>query len=234
MRPTTAALASNFGEQGKQTATERAYRVLKQLILDNELPVGTQLLELEAAARLGMSRTPVREAMVRLEQEGMIELRPRHGMRVLPLSATALAEIYEVITALEGAAAETLARNGAAAEDIRAMRAAVAEMDTALARDDLTAWSRADEWFHSLLVKAAGNARLAALVDQVWDQSHRARMMTLSLRPKPVDSNKDHAALLEAIIARDPARSRAIHDAHRRKAAALLVDLVDRLGLKQF
>jgi DNA-binding GntR family transcriptional regulator len=176
----------------------------------------------------------VREAMVRLEQEGMIELRPRHGMRVLPLSATALAEIYEVITALEGAAAETLARNGAAAGDILAMRAAVAEMDTALARDDLMAWSRADEWFHSLLVKAAGNARLAALVDQVWDQSHRARMMTLRLRPKPVDSNKDHAALLEAIIARDPARSRAIHDAHRRKAAALLVDLVDRLGLKQF
>ena len=234
MGPTTVAVASNFGEDAKQTATERAYRVLKQLILDNELPVGTQLLELEAAARLGMSRTPVREAMVRLEQEGMVELRPRHGMRVLPLSGTALAEIYEVITALEGAAAETVARKGAAAEDILAMRAAVAEMDTALSRDDLMAWSQADECFHRLLVKAAGNARLAVLVDQVWDQSHRARMMTLRLRPKPVDSNKDHAALLEAIIARDPARSRGIHDAHRRKAAVLLVDLVDRLGLKQF
>jgi DNA-binding GntR family transcriptional regulator len=234
MRPTTAAAASNAGDDGKQTATERAYRALKQLILDDELPAGMQLLELEAAARLGMSRTPVREAMVRLEQEGMIELRSRHGMRVLPLSATALAEIYEVLTALESAAAETVARKGMAVTDIVAMRTAVADMDAALARDDLIAWSQADERFHGLLVKAAGNARLAALVDQVSDLSHRARMMTLRLRPKPVNSNADHAALLEAIIARDPARARAIHDAHRRKAAAMLVELVDRLGLKQF
>lgn len=115
-----------------------------------------QLLELEAAARLGMSRTPVREAMVRLEQEGVVELRPRHGMRILPLSAAALAEIYEVTMALEGAAAETLARKGASDADIIAMRAAVADMEVALARDDLTAWSQADERFHSLLVKAAG------------------------------------------------------------------------------
>jgi DNA-binding GntR family transcriptional regulator len=234
MRPTMATSASNPGDDSKQTATERAYRALKQLILDDELPAGMQLLELEAAARLGMSRTPVREAMVRLEQEGMIELRSRHGMRVLPLSATALAEIYEVLTALESAAAETVARKGMTATDIAAMRTAVADMDAALARDDLLAWSHADERFHSLLVKAAGNARLAALVDQVSDLSHRARIMTLRLRPRPVDSNADHAALLEAIIARDPGKARAIHDAHRRKAAAMLVELVNRLGLKQF
>lgn len=58
--------------------------------------------------------------------------------------------------------------------------------------------------------------------------------MTLRLRPKPVDSNKDHAALLEAIIARDPVTSRAIYDARRRKAAVMLLDIVGRLGLKQF
>jgi DNA-binding GntR family transcriptional regulator len=229
-----ATFASKADEDTKSTATERAYRALKQLILDNELTAGAHLLELEAAARLGMSRTPVREAMVRLEQDGMVELRPRHGMRVLPLSAAALSEIYEVVTALESAAAETVARNGASPADIAALRTAVADMDAALARDDLMAWSKADEEFHRSLVHAAGNRRLAALVDQVWDQSHRARMVTLRLRPKPVNSNKEHAALVEAIVARDPVAARAIHHGHRRRAAAMLVELVERLGLKQF
>lgn len=228
-----AALASASDEDARPTATERAYRALKQLILDNELTPGTQLLELEAAARLGMSRTPVREAMVRLGQEGMVELRPRHGMRVLPLSAEALAEIYEVVTALESAAAESVARKGAAPADIAAMRKAVADMDAALAHDDLVAWSKADEKFHRALVHAAGNRRLAALVDQVWDQSHRARMMTLRLRPRPVNSNKEHAALVDAIEARDSVAARTIHDGHRRRAAEMLVELVERLGLKQ-
>jgi DNA-binding GntR family transcriptional regulator len=233
MNSARAAHVSASDDDATPTATERAYRALKQLILDNELTAGTQLLELEAAARLGMSRTPVREAMVRLEQEGMVELRPRHGMRVLPLSAEALAEIYEVVTALESAAAESVARKGAAPADIAAMRMAVADMDAALARDDLVAWSKADERFHRALVHAAGNRRLAALVDQVWDQSHRARMMTLRLRPRPVNSNREHAALVEAIVARDPVAARAIHDGHRRRAAEMLVELVERLGLKQ-
>jgi DNA-binding GntR family transcriptional regulator len=66
---------------------EQAYRELKRRILDNELAPGAVLLEQELASLLGMSRTPVREAMVRLEKEGAVEIRPRHGMRVLPISA---------------------------------------------------------------------------------------------------------------------------------------------------
>ena len=79
-----------------------AYGRLKKLILDGTLPAGAQLLEQEAAERLDMSRTPVREAMVRLRQDGMVEIRPRHGMRVLPVSARDMAELYAVLTALEG------------------------------------------------------------------------------------------------------------------------------------
>lgn len=230
MTRTTAAAASSF-DDARLSASERAYRDLKRLILDNELGPGTQLLELEAAARLGMSRTPVREAMVRLEQEGMVEIRPRHGMRVLPISAEALADIYDILTALEGAAAEAAARNGASADQVRALRGAVADMDAALAADDLIAWSRADARFHKLLVALGGNARLAALVDQVSDQAHRARTMTLKLRPKPVNSNKDHAAVVQAIVDRDPVAARAIHERHRREAAEVLVNIVRGLGL---
>ena len=108
------------------------------------------------------------------------------------------------------------------------MRQAVRDMDQALDADDLPAWARADERFHTLLVDASGNRRLAALVGQLC-----ARMSTLRLRPKPTKSNRDHEALVEAIEKGDPARAHDIHHRHRERAGAMLVELLDRLGLHQ-
>jgi DNA-binding GntR family transcriptional regulator len=233
MNRTKPVVESASEEEARVPASERAYRRLKQLILDNEIAAGSQMLELEAAARLGMSRTPVREAMVRLEQEGMVELRPRHGMRVLPISPDALAEIYDILTALEGMAAESAARKGANPDQLAALQQAVDEMEEALAADDLLRWSQADARFHRQLVELAGNRRLASIVEQVSDQAHRARLTTLRLRPKPVSSNRDHAALVAAIRDRDPQKAREIHEQHRRRAADMLVALVRDFGLKQ-
>lgn len=212
---------------------ERAYRVLKELILSNQLPAGSQLLEQEAALRLGMSRTPVREAMVRLEQDGVAEIRPRHGMRVLPVSADDMREIYEVLTSLESTAAEMVARRGVTDAELAELQTAVSEMDAALALDDLEAWAAADQRFHSLLVALTRNQRLQQMVTQLGEQAHRARMLTLRLRPKPVGSNRDHAMLVAAIAACDPEQARSIHHNHRAKAGTMLVELLQKLGFKQ-
>jgi DNA-binding GntR family transcriptional regulator len=213
---------------------EKAYRALKELILTNQLPAGSQLLEQEAALRLGMSRTPVREAMVRLEQDGVAEIRPRHGMRVLPVSADDMREIYEVLTSLESTAAELVARRGINDAELAELQQAVSDMDTALIADDLEAWAASDERFHSLLVALTRNQRLQQIVTQLGEQAHRARMLTLRLRPKPVGSNHDHAMLVQAIAARDPERARSIHHDHRSKAGVMLVELLEKLGFKQF
>lgn len=210
-----------------------AYDALKRLILDGVLPAGAQMLEQEAAARLNMSRTPVREAMVRLRQEGMVEIRPRHGMRVLPVSARDMADIYDVLTALEGIAAEAVARKGIAARPLASLRAAVADMGKALEAGDLIRWAEADERFHSQLVQLSGNTRLIQMVGQLWDQAHRARMLTLQLRPKPTNSVTEHAALVDAIASGDSVVARRIHEDHRRRAGKMLVELLERLGLTQ-
>jgi DNA-binding GntR family transcriptional regulator len=212
---------------------ERAYRALKALILTNQLPAGSQLLEQEAALRLGMSRTPVREAMVRLEQDGVAEIRPRHGMRVLPVSADDMREIYEVLTSLESTAAELVARRGVSDAELADLQSAVSDMDAALAIDDLEAWAAADQRFHSLLVELTRNQRLQQIVTQLGEQAHRARMMTLRLRPKPVGSNRDHAMLVAAIAARDADQARSIHHNHRAKAGIMLVELLETLGFRQ-
>lgn len=224
-------LASTSTERANQA--DVAYERLKQLILDGDLPAGAQMLEQEAATRLNMSRTPVREAMVRLRQEGMVEIRPRHGMRVLPISACDMAEIYTVLTALEGTAAERVAQRGLTARQLTQLRGAVNDMETALERADLKAWAAADEQFHLQLVRLSGNTRLIQMVGQLWDQAHRARMLTLQLRPTPINSVKEHAALVDAIATGDGAEARRVHEDHRRRAGTMLVDLLDRLGLNQ-
>ena len=89
---------------------DAAYEQIRRRILDNVWPPGHRALEQEVALALGMSRTPVREALMRLQNEGLVEVIPRHGMRVLPVSPTDMREIYQILTALECMAAELLAR----------------------------------------------------------------------------------------------------------------------------
>ena len=213
--------------------TELAYIEIKRRILDNEMPAGSTSLEQEIAAQLEMSRTPVRESLQRLQNEGLIEIIPRRGIRVLPLSSNDMAEIYAILTALESAAAEQVAATGLENHDLEALNKPVVQMEEALQKDDLTSWAVADEKFHKLLVQLCGNQRLISAVDMYWDQSHRARMVTLKLRPKPLQSNRDHRDVVEAIVRRDPEMARQIHQQHRSKSGAMLVQLLEELGLQQ-
>jgi DNA-binding GntR family transcriptional regulator len=142
-------------------------------------------------------------------------------------------EIYEVLTALESSAAASLAERGMTGEQAAALRRTVVDMDSALDRGDLIAWAHADRAFHWLLVEFGGNARMTAMVAACLDQSHRVRMLTLKLRPKPLASNRDHAGLIAAIEARDPDRARAIHTRHRSEAGRMLVGLLEEYGLTQ-
>lgn len=211
--------------------TDEAYRAIKTRILDNQWPAGHLALEQELAAELGMSRTPIREALIRLEKEGLVEVRPRHGMRVLGISADDMKEIYELLTCLESMAAELVARRGLNEEQLAALHTAVNDMDRALAQDDLHAWAQADERFHKLLVEYCGNRRLKTLVDGCFDQTHRARMSTLKLRPKPTISNQDHRATVRAIERREPEAAGEIHRLHRMRAGEMLVGILNEHGL---
>lgn len=219
--------------QEKETQRDIAYRGLKKLILDGSLPAGAQLLELEAAERLKMSRTPIREAMIRLREEGMVDIRPRHGMRVLPISAEDMKEIYQILTGLEGEAAYIVAERGLTKQEKVALDQAVKNMNLALKRDDLVAWAAADEAFHTLLVEYSRNRRLINMVSQLWDQAHRARMLTLRMRPKPTSSNLEHEALVDAIASGDAETAQKIHQDHRKRAGAMLVKLLQDMGPTQ-
>ncbi|MBP0637990.1 GntR family transcriptional regulator [Cupriavidus sp. AcVe19-6a] len=214
------------------TLPESAYRMVRGNILDNRWPPGFQATEQEVASQLNMSRTPVREALLRLQQEGLVEVVPRHGMHVLPVSPADMKEIYEVLTSLESTAAELAAARRLSSEELRPLEEASDAMDAALKRDDLDGWARADEAFHAQLLSLSGNRMLKQMVLNTWDRAHRARMVTLRLRAKPVHSTREHRDLLKAIRNGDPAAAREVQRAHRERAGKELLELLQRLGLQ--
>jgi DNA-binding GntR family transcriptional regulator len=212
---------------------DAAHAEIRQRILDNVWPPGHRALEQEVALALGMSRTPVREALMRLAGEGLVEVVPRHGMRVLPVSPADMQEIYQILTALECMAAELLARRLPAKAELKPLVDATAAMDRALKAEDLDAWAAADERFHAQLVALAGNRQLEATVQNYWDRAHRARMFTLRLRPKPVNSTQEHRQMLERISAGDAEGAARVTRAHRERASRELVALFERYKLAQ-
>lgn len=213
--------------------TQRAAVQLREMIVNNKLPAGSNYLETELAEMLEMSRTPVREAVVVLEAQGLVEVRPRRGIRVLPLSAQDMEEIYEVLSGLESLAAEHAARNSISADDRQALEKALSDMDAALEVDDREAWAEADRRFHNILVSLSPNGRLKAVVDSFNDQVHRARMLTVRLRPAPRQSNQDHRALFEAILAGNATEARRIHEEHRKGAMEVILGLLRQHGFHQ-
>ena len=106
-------------------------------------------------------------------------------------------------------------------------------MDEDRARDDLAAWAAADERFHVSLVELSGNRALANTVWNYWDRAHRARMLSLRLRPKPVNSTHEHMQMVERLRAGDVAGAAAVTRAHRERANQELVAIFERFKLKQ-
>lgn len=213
---------------GAMTNVERAVSALRQMIFAGELPPGSDHLETELAERLGMSRTPIREAALMLQAQGLVEMRPRRGIRISPVSAVDMAEIYDILTELESLAAARAAEARYSKDDLKTLATAIRDMDAALAADDLRAWAEADDRFHRELVRLGRNARLSMVVSVMRDQVRRARATTLFMRPKPKQSNEDHRAVYQAIAAGDALTAHDIHHAHRTAARDMLVALLDK------
>jgi len=208
------------------SSSQRALRDLRDKIFSGELAAGSDHQESELADLLDMSRTPVREAVLTLESQGLLELRPRKGVRILPLSPEDMSDVYDVLTELESHAAERAAHSGYGDAELVDLAGAIDDMDAALASRDLDAWAQADDRFHRELVRLGGNSRICAIVDMMSDQVRRARMTTLFMRPLPTQSNEDHRAVLEAIRSGDAETARKIHRRHRQHAKSILVELL--------
>jgi DNA-binding GntR family transcriptional regulator len=225
-----AASSPPAGGRRAPSQAEKAYETLKERIVLGEYAPGVTIPEPELAQALQMSRTPLREALVRLEHDGLVTLVPRRGMRVKPLSARDLQEISELLACLECEAAERLAMRRLDASELQRLDSAIEAMDAALERDDMAAWAAADYTFHRLLIELHHNRHLAEVALSYLEKAHRFRLLAVPHRARPVYSNVNHAAVVEAIRRGDPQSAVDIHRAHKRRWARELNDLMPRLG----
>ncbi|MDS9466738.1 GntR family transcriptional regulator [Paracoccus sp. MBLB3053] len=212
----------------EMAARERAYHDLRYRILTGRLAPGTTLLETELAGLLSLSRTPVREAVIKLEEEGLVEVRPRHGVTVKALSLQDFANILDVFSALEVRAFELTAERGLTNEQAGLLGRMLDDMEIATASGDIARWSDLDDEFHSEVVGLCGNQRLQSALNAFWGQQYRARMMILPLRPLPDESNSEHRHTFEALLAKDRALTRSRHNAHRDRADKQQLELLRR------
>lgn len=227
----TASGSTEKTDLGAMSNTQIAVQTIKRLIVENELAAGSNHLESELATMLGMSRTPVREATLILEAQGLLEVRRRHGVKIMSLSIDDMSEVYQILTSLESLSAQLAAGKSFPDSEFEAAEAAIQKMDEALENDDLETWALADEAFHNELVRLGGNRRLASVVMMYNDQVRRVRNLTLHLRPKPKKSNDDHRKVLAAIQNGQPDLARSIHEHHRIQSGAMLVELLKKYNL---
>lgn len=223
---------SNSG--GRVAVVEHAYSALKQKILNNEFPPGYQALEQEVADMLGVSRTPVREILTRLQDEGLIERLPRRGFRVLPLTPRDIRELADVLSCLEVRAIELLTEQNLAAdaEPLRVLEAANDHARQALSSDDREGWADADREFHRAILHFCGNPHLTHTGFAVWDQFHRADMITLRIRPMPENSPLEHDEIMAAIRAHDAKGAAERLARHRRNGRETIIASLEKFGLR--
>jgi DNA-binding GntR family transcriptional regulator len=182
-------------------AAERVYTHVKQAVLDRRYEGGTLLSEGELAEAVGVSRTPVREALLRLEAEGLLKLYPKKGALVLPVSAQEIADVVETRLLVELHAAEKVAP---ASPQLAARLEELEEQKTHAAAGDLAAFAVADRCFHAEIVRAGGNRILAQLYDQLRDRQLRMGVATMNAEPDRIAKNiAEHTEILEALRAGD-------------------------------
>lgn len=232
----TLAVRKVADEPERRSLVDDAYEAMKAGIHDGSFAPGEHASEQEIATRLGMSRTPVHEAIIRLQEDGLVRVLTRRGVLIRALAPDDMREIYDVLVAIEGRAAELIAALPKAERDEIADRleADTDEMAAALAAgDDRVAWGVADARFHAGLIAGCGNGRIARIMQTINDQSHRARMITLRLRKGLGASVEEHRAIIAAVRSGD---AEAAHDAartHRLNAVKELLPALEALGLKR-
>ena len=207
------------------SAAEGAYRHVKDRVLTGDLEGGRMISEGEVAAALGASRTPVREAFLRLEVEGWLRLYPKRGALVVPVAPHEIDEVLEARLVLENhAAASVVARPDDLAALLRRLDDALARQEAHHAAGDLPAFAAADAEFHALVADAGANSLLTGFYRTLRERQQRMTAESVRRRARAADDVlAEHRVLRERLAEGDAdgfARTLAVHLDHTHRMAA--------------
>lgn len=178
------------------------FNTLRQAILRGELKPGERLMEIQLANKLGVSRTPIREAIRKLELEGLVLMIPRRGAEVAEITEKSLRDVLEVRGALEELAVKLACQKITDAQ-IAELRAAEKEFEMALQSGDVSVYAEADVKFHDVIYRATDNQRLIQLLFNLREQMYRYRVEYLKREEAHETLLVEHKRIIETIANRD-------------------------------
>jgi DNA-binding GntR family transcriptional regulator len=216
------ARSMKIGPLDRVPTASRIADQLREAVMSGALPQGAQVGEVNLAAQFGVSRGPVREAMQRLVQEGLLRSIPHRGIFVAALTDDDVRDIYDARQAIESAAIRAIMRRGDTEKVARRLDAAVARMAAAGTRGESAALSRGDLAFHELLVAQSGSVRLRRMASTLLVETRMCMAALTETYVAPAHLVEEHAEIVRAIRCGDEARALAVLDDHMRDAVRRL------------
>ena len=181
---------------------EIAYDVLKKAIITGEIPAGERIVETEYADRLHISRTPLREALRKLERDGLVEYIMRRGVVVHAFTTEDVDQIYTIRNSLEMLTLPYIIEN-ATAEDIADLRAKLAAMDALIAKDDVEALSPLAREFHTRLTSISGKNRILRVIEGQDEYIRRFSAMAIQQEDRRSAAHEEHHQLVDLVEKKD-------------------------------
>ncbi|MDD2568289.1 MAG: GntR family transcriptional regulator [Clostridia bacterium] len=216
--------------EGYQPLREMVFEVLREAIMSGQLPPGERLMEVQLAEEMGVSRTPVREAIRRLELDGFVVMVPRKGAYVAGMSVKDIISVFEIRTSLERLAASLAAERMSEAE-LEDLERLLVELSETWEEGDVEHWAELDSCFHEQIYNATKNDRLVQIMNNIFEQINRYRMICLAQTQVRQNSLEEHKKLLEAIAERNPAKAKVAASEHIENTQNSLLEILrDKLG----
>jgi len=192
---------------------EIVFDALREAIISGRLKPGERLMEVQLAEELGVSRTPVREAIRKLELEGFVVTVPRKGAYVSGISIKDIADVFEIRAALESLACG-LAAERATKEELELLERSVVSVSESADRDDLDGWVHTDTDFHDIIYQASRNERLVQIINNLREQIQRFRATSLAFPGRMKIAVDEHRKMVEAISVRNVSLAQALAQEH--------------------
>ncbi len=192
-----------YWSEGSGSLRKQVYETLENAILNGEYQPGESLSELKLSKSLGVSRTPVREALMQLEQEGLVENIPNKGAQVVGISQEDVEDIYAIRIRIEGLAARLCAEH-MPEEEVVELQRTVELQEFYLSKADIPALEKLDNAFHKMMYHGSGSHPLQHVLTNFHHYIQWARFTSFGINGRSQKSVAEHRAILEAIQRRDP------------------------------
>ena len=203
----------NFDIQNHKPVREMVYEELKMQILTGAIVPGTRMMEVELANEMGVSRTPIREAIRKLEKEGLVTIEPRRGAYASMISTDDRVEILEVRQDLEGLAAH-FAASRMNDEELESLRDVSAHYNDAVKRGSMEDMIKYDTKFHRIIVDSCDNKVLVHIIEQLQEMVLRFRYIYYDNFRRAENMPEEHQAIVDAIASHDDEAAREAADVH--------------------